>query len=301
MNSQTGLSILRTVLTLVGSFIVGHAIFGHTVTVDIWSVIIGAAGTVGSIVWGIYDKTATVDGLTSAVRSVITAIGGLAVSSGWLTSDNLTSILGLAAALLPAILSHLDRVKTTAVATGDLKATVSTSTGKVSTVPKMIILILLSVGIASSCSAQVNFFGPLAVHYRPAAKNNFVRLTTPLPDSTYFGVRPVASVVVQAFPGNFSLAGLGAILEHDTYNATTGNMYTDWGIAALFYAGGNIPQATTTPAPPTTPSAVTAFGLNGSFFNKRVSIGYAYALKPVQLGSRNHSLFTVGTSFAIIN
>lgn len=139
--------------------------------------------------------------------------------------------------------------------------------------------------------SQVGLFSPLAKQYRPAPRNQFAHVTTALPDSTFTGFRAVASVVVQAYPGAFTLAGVGFSYEHDTYNTSTQNMYTNWSIAGLVYAGGSIA--------PSTPGAVVGLGPNLSLFNKRVSIGGAYLFTPASNGS--HFVVTLGTSLSFIN
>lgn len=157
---------------------------------------------------------------------------------------------------------------------------------------KVLLAALLFIG--ASASAQYKgfngFFSPMS---KPAAvkANPFAHSTTPLPDSTFLGFRPVASVVVQAYPGGIALAGIGVSFEHDTYNASTGNFYTDWSFALLGYAGGNVA--------PTSVQGVTAAGLNVSLFNKRLSVGGAYNFIPLLPGQ--HWLVTIGTSLSIIN
>jgi hypothetical protein len=163
----------------------------------------------------------------------------------------------------------------------------------------LLIAALLFVGAvnAQSFSGFSGFFGPL---HKPVNKSNpFSHSTTPLPDSTFFGFRPVASLIVQAFPGNFTQAGAGISLEHDTYKPSTTNMYTDWSAFLLAYGGYSL-QALTTPIPPTTPTSVFGVGAGVSILNKRISLGGEYAFKNPDPTNNNHWLFTVGTSLSII-
>ena len=81
--------------------------------------------TISSTIWGIASKTSNIEGVESAVRSVITSVGGLFVSAGVLSGDNLNAILGLVTAIAPAIQSALSKTKTQQIATGVVKATVT--------------------------------------------------------------------------------------------------------------------------------------------------------------------------------
>lgn len=126
---QNFLSSLRALLILVGSYLVGHNLFGKSVDSQTWEVISGAILTVASAIWGIATKTSTIEGIESAARSVITSIGGLLTSSGILTGDNLNAILGLVTAILPAIQSSISASKNSQISSGT--ASVSPVTNKV--------------------------------------------------------------------------------------------------------------------------------------------------------------------------
>lgn len=134
MTQDNLLSSLRALLILVGSYVVGHNLFGHTVDSSTWQIIAGAVVTIASTIWGIASKTSTIEGVESAVRSVITSVGGLFVSAGVLSGDNLNAILGLVTAIAPAIQSALSKAKTQQIATGAVQATTA---GKVVTAPTL--------------------------------------------------------------------------------------------------------------------------------------------------------------------
>lgn len=121
------MSTLRALLVLIGSYLVGHAFFGHTLTQDSWTVIVGAVMTVASTIWGISTKTATLEGVESAVRSVITALGGLAAAAGIISSNTLNAVLGFVTAALPLLQSVLSKQKNSQIATGNVT---TTTTGK---------------------------------------------------------------------------------------------------------------------------------------------------------------------------
>jgi uncharacterized membrane protein len=130
MALQNFLSALRALLILVGSYIVGKNLFGHAVDSSTWQIIVGAAVTVASTIWGIVTKTANVEGVESAVRSVITSIGGLLASAGVISGDNLNAILGLVTALAPFLQSVLSKSKNQQIASGTITPT---ATGQVTT------------------------------------------------------------------------------------------------------------------------------------------------------------------------
>lgn len=120
MTQENFLSALRAVLILVGSYLVGHSLFGHTLTSDAWQVWVGAIVSLVSTVWGIVTKSTTIEAVESAVRSIVTGVGGLLVSAGILSSDNLNAILGLVVAIAPLFQSFLSKAKTQAVANGTI-------------------------------------------------------------------------------------------------------------------------------------------------------------------------------------
>jgi hypothetical protein len=128
MTKETAFSIVRAALTLTGSYIIGHNLFGAKLDESLWQELAGAAITIISIVWGIVDKSATIESIQSAVRSVITVAGGLLVSAGKLTGDALNSIIGLVAVLVPLLQSWLSKKKVQQLADGTLAPS---SNGKV--------------------------------------------------------------------------------------------------------------------------------------------------------------------------
>lgn len=154
---------------------------------------------------------------------------------------------------------------------------------------KIKLLVLSFFLFSIGAKAQIFSPRPKPIHQ---AISPYARATTPLPDSTFKGLRLDASLVVQAYPGSLSLAGVGLVWESDTYNNTTGNWYTNVSAGVFLYAGGSIA--------PTNLQAATALGANVSFLNKRISVGGAYNFLPAS-SNGSHFLFTLGTSIPIIN
>lgn len=129
MSKESVYSLVRSVLTFLGSYVIGNAIFGIAVTSTVWDVVIGSSVTIISTVWGIADKTATIDSVSSAIRSVFIAIGGIFVAAGKISQSTINQILGVMTAALPVIQSWISRSVVKQIATGSL--TPSPTTGKV--------------------------------------------------------------------------------------------------------------------------------------------------------------------------
>ncbi len=127
MTQDNLLSALRALLIIAGSYVVGHNVFGHAISSSTWQIVVGAAVTVASTIWGIATKTSSIEGVESAVRSVITSVGGLFVSAGVLTGDSLNALLGLVTAIAPIVQSMLSKTKNQQIASGSLT---TTTTGK---------------------------------------------------------------------------------------------------------------------------------------------------------------------------
>jgi hypothetical protein len=133
MALQNALSALRALLVLAGSYVVGKNVFGHAIDSSTWQIIAGAVVTVASTIWGIMAKTTNIEGVESAVRSVITSLGGLFVSAGILSGDNLNAILGVVTGLAPLIQSMLSKSKNQQIASGSV---VPTTTGQANNTKK---------------------------------------------------------------------------------------------------------------------------------------------------------------------
>lgn len=121
------MSAIRALLILIGSYLVGHAFFGHTLTQDSWSVIAGAIMTFASTIWGISTKTATLESVESAIRSIVTALGGMLAAAGVISSNNVNAVLGFLTAAAPLVQSVLSKQKNAQIASGSMS---TTATGK---------------------------------------------------------------------------------------------------------------------------------------------------------------------------
>lgn len=112
------LAIVRAVLTLVGSFLIGHNVFGKPLDSSTSEIIIGAVLSLIGIIWGFVDKTTTIDTGLSALRSVLLVLGGLGVSWGLISSNVFEAISGFTLSLIPILQSIFSKQKVKQLATG---------------------------------------------------------------------------------------------------------------------------------------------------------------------------------------
>ena len=74
------LSIIRHILVAVGAYLVGKNLLGNVIDAESWQGWVGAAITAISVVWGVLDKTATIEMVQSGLRSVVTFVGTMLVA-----------------------------------------------------------------------------------------------------------------------------------------------------------------------------------------------------------------------------
>lgn len=123
MTKDVILSLIRTLLTAFGAFLFGKNVFGTTLDSTTWEIWVGALLTLGSTIWGIVDKTSTIEAVQSGLRSVFTVGGGILVAMGKLTGQTLDSVVGLIAPIVTFLYSALSKQKNAQIASGVLKAT----------------------------------------------------------------------------------------------------------------------------------------------------------------------------------
>jgi hypothetical protein len=121
MNKDTVLSLVRTLLTSVGMFLLGKNLLGSPIDPSTWQMIVGVTMSGASVAWGILDKSIAIEMVQSFIRSAIIGFGGLLVAKGSLSPEKLESILGIAMALLPLLYSILSRKKTAGIEDGTIK------------------------------------------------------------------------------------------------------------------------------------------------------------------------------------
>lgn len=118
MNKETVYTILRTLLTSAGVFLIGKNFLGSPIDQSLWQMLVGIVMSAFSVVWGMYDKTLGIEMLQSFIRSTIVGLGGLLVAKGSISPEKLESVLGIALAILPLIYSILSKKKSGELADG---------------------------------------------------------------------------------------------------------------------------------------------------------------------------------------
>lgn len=124
MNKETIFTIVRTLLTSVGVFLIGKNFLGQAIDQSLWQMLVGIAMSAFSVAWGIWDKTLGLEMLQSFIRSAIIGLGGLLVAKGSLSPEKLESILGIALAVLPLLYSLLSKKKSGDLANGAIEPSV---------------------------------------------------------------------------------------------------------------------------------------------------------------------------------
>lgn len=122
MNKDSALSLLRALFTFGGSFLIGQSIGTHTVDANTWGIVSGSVITLIGAVWGYLDKSASIEGFQSAMRSGLQALGGVGVSYGLLKADTLLAILSAFPAITALAQSYTSRLKVKQVDSGKLVA-----------------------------------------------------------------------------------------------------------------------------------------------------------------------------------
>jgi hypothetical protein len=96
----------------------GFSFLGSTIDDNLWAGLGGAVITGIGVVWGILDKTATVEAIQSGLRSIIIVFGTLLVGSGVIKNELLDSLLAIVATIVPVLYSKLSRDKSKNIAAG---------------------------------------------------------------------------------------------------------------------------------------------------------------------------------------
>lgn len=114
------LGIVRSLLSAIGAFMLGLNLFGTQITESWWQEAIGVILVIMGIVWSIKDKIATIEMIQGAMRQVITFLGGIALTAGWVTEKTLLAVIGLITAVIPVFQGYFSRKKARDLETGKL-------------------------------------------------------------------------------------------------------------------------------------------------------------------------------------
>lgn len=116
MNRSTIETIVRGLLTAVGTFLIGKNLLGSPIDDVIWEMVAGCVMSGVGIIWGVVDKSLSIEMLQSFIRSTIVGFGGLLVAKGTITPEKLESYLGIALALLTIVYSITSKAKSAQIA-----------------------------------------------------------------------------------------------------------------------------------------------------------------------------------------
>lgn len=120
MNKETIFSVVRTLLSAFGSFLIGKNIAGTTVDMVVWEMWVGGFMGAISLAWSIFDKTATIEMFQSGIRNFLILIGGFLVGWGKLAQGTWDAVMGIIVIILPFIYSRLSKQKSIDIAVGKL-------------------------------------------------------------------------------------------------------------------------------------------------------------------------------------
>jgi hypothetical protein len=120
MTKQTVFSIIKTLLSVAGAFLLGKNIFGGTFDENVLESISGGVMAIVSVVWSIVDKTAGIEQVQATIRQVFTLIGGVLIAWGKVSAENLELILGAILPIASLLYSYLSKRKSGNIAEGML-------------------------------------------------------------------------------------------------------------------------------------------------------------------------------------
>lgn len=123
MSKENVNSLIRTLLSLIGSLLVGHGahyFFGHVVDTAYWQEFTGVALALVSVIWSVSSKTLSIEMLQGVIRQVITFVSGYVLSVNLVSSDTVASFGALITALLPYIYGVLSKKKSDQLDNGEI-------------------------------------------------------------------------------------------------------------------------------------------------------------------------------------
>jgi hypothetical protein len=112
--------VLPTILTILGTFVIGHNLLGATINESLWQEIGGASTVVVALVMTVYNHTVTIEAIQAGIHRVVEVVGTLLVASGRMTSETLVTILGVITAITPVIYKYYSVKKTQQLAAGTI-------------------------------------------------------------------------------------------------------------------------------------------------------------------------------------
>jgi hypothetical protein len=120
MNKEKVLSLIRSILTLAGSYLIGKNVFGTVADASFAQEATGAIMVLVSLIWGIVDKTTTIEMVQTSIMQVLKFIGGFLVAKGKISLENLDTLIGIATGLAAIIYGRYSYQKNQKIASGDI-------------------------------------------------------------------------------------------------------------------------------------------------------------------------------------
>lgn len=120
MKKDLWLSIIRTLLTGAGAYLIGKNLFGNTIDQSIWGEVSGVAMVMISSIWGFITKELKIEALEDALKQAFVVLGTLAVMGGKLSTGLYQTILTLLPMLFGILGSSLARMKNNGLANGSI-------------------------------------------------------------------------------------------------------------------------------------------------------------------------------------
>jgi hypothetical protein len=120
MNKEVLFTLLRALLTLVGTYLIGKPLFGGTIDDNVLQVIFGAVMSIAGLAWSVFDKTIGLEMIQAFIRSVGMGIGGILIANGKLSAEKLETYLGAILALSIFLHSWLGKKKNDGIVNGTI-------------------------------------------------------------------------------------------------------------------------------------------------------------------------------------
>jgi hypothetical protein len=139
-------------LTLLGSYLIGHVLIGHTITADLWQLLVGAVLTIVGSVTEMISTNTTPTQVQSAIGTIVTAIGGVLLALGVVNQQTWADIVGVITAIVPLFQKQTTKLAIMHVVSG--KATADPKTGSIMKAVKKASIIIFLIGFASVAHAQ---------------------------------------------------------------------------------------------------------------------------------------------------
>jgi|SRR5579863_320659 len=146
------MTVIRSLLTLLGTFLIGKVLAGHTINADLWQLIVGAGMAIAGVITEFTSTTASSTQFQSALVSAGTAVGGVLLAFGWIDQQTVTAITGLITSILPLL--HKQSTKLTVMHLLNNKIAGDKNTGNVMKIVQKAALFIFLIGVSFLAKSQ---------------------------------------------------------------------------------------------------------------------------------------------------